>query len=107
MVLGKRRKRPGDGPYCDRLCQRLEDAGAERVLLMLAQGYWSHRHQDVMRWTAQGIAKERNAWGVRAGETVMFGSWDAVKDCARHGIDFYPDDVYGSFDVYAKERSNA
>ena len=104
MRLRGQRKRAGEGADCDRLLERLEEAGAERVSLHLTQGYWTHAHQDCERWVAHAFAREGNPWGIPAGFTVDFHSWDTVKACARRGIDIVPDQYgrIGEFDVYAR-----
>jgi hypothetical protein len=66
--------------------------------IVIAQGYWTHSHQDCLRWTA---------FAVRDGARRAIGSWDKASDCARGldpGVTLAKNAMSGHEEVYARKR---
>jgi hypothetical protein len=63
----------------DRVKEMLrEDLGIEADHVWSNKGYWSHAHQDVMRWEFTGYTFE--------GVTTTGGSYDSMTTCAKTGM---------------------
>ena len=48
----------------------------------IATGYWTHKHQDCIRW--EGAFRMVGAY--LDSLPIIIDSWDKVSECARHGF---------------------
>ena len=85
----------------DKLTVRLLDYGLSIADedFQIAKGYWTHNHQDCIRW-------ELNAHMAGAfldEPTIGIDSWDTIGECAKYG--FYltrGSEAYGQYTAHAK-----
>lgn len=82
------------------LANRLRDLGivCDPDTIDVPRGYWSHAHQDVMRWTVYVTLPHRP-------EEVQLGSWDSIARCARRDVHLHvstPDkSISGGYEIHA------
>ena len=65
----------------------------------IAKGYWTHNHQDVIRW--EGAFRMVGAY--LDSPPIIIDSWDKVSECARHGFWLVKGGAaYGQYQAIAK-----
>jgi hypothetical protein len=66
----------------------------------IAKGYWTHTHQDVIRWEG-GF---RMAGASLSDPAIVIDSWDSVSECAKHGFWLVKGGAaYGDYQAVAKK----
>ena len=66
----------------------------------VAKGYWTHKHQDVIRW--EGSFRMGGAF--LSGPSIIIDSWDSVSECARYGFWLVEGGAaYGAYQAIAKK----
>jgi hypothetical protein len=81
--------RRGEWGRCQtKVSDMLETLGYRVEFFMLARGYWSHAHQDVMRWEAYARDAQGHQWHI--------GCWETMTKCIKYGIELSEDKGYPS-----------
>ena len=86
----------------ERLLSRLSDMGIRLAFnedVRVPRGYWSHAHQDCMRWEARVMIPGRET-------PVSIGSWDSVAECVRRDrrlrLTMLFDSMSGGYEIHAE-----
>jgi hypothetical protein len=82
----------------EKLKEMMEAEGYFITAWFPSRGYWTHRQQDVMRWTAHSVRGS----DIR-GPIFHLEFWDTICDCVKYGITLAPTESYRTFDVSANK----